>query len=239
MMTDITKSNQLIEELESIRYALSHPFRDPLNIAINECEKLMKNESIDIYSKHKVEYIKLSLDKLSHDIDSLNEYSFLFMKGRNKSEQIDLNEMLQDVLKMLENHINSRNAQIEVSKLPIIEGSKKHITRLFYHLLENAIKFCEETPIIRLSAENNGDMWQFALEDNGIGINPIYAKIIYRPFQKLNPENSLSNPGMGLAFSKLIVEQHQGKLWFEENHNRNGTIFYFTLSAKEASSPRG
>jgi len=93
----------------------------------------------------------------------------------------------------------------------------------------NAIKYQGEgTPQIVISAEKKNDMWQFAVKDNGIGIEQWFSERIFIVFQKLHDHKKYPGSGIGLALCKRVIEKHGGKIWFESEVGK-GATFFFTL----------
>ena len=66
------------------------------------------------------------------------------------------------------------------------------------------------------------------IQDNGIGIDPLYHEKVFEIFQRLDSLDGDSGSGIGLAICKKAVERHGGKIWVESEIGK-GSIFYFTL----------
>jgi signal transduction histidine kinase len=108
----------------------------------------------------------------------------------------------------------------------IVEADKGRITQVLSNILNNALKFTNEGQIIISAYEsNNKKEIIVSITDTGSGINKdIFAKI----FSKFATK-SFSGTGLGLYISKSIVEAHGGRIWAENNKDKVGATFMFTL----------
>ena len=105
---------------------------------------------------------------------------------------------------------------------------KHQLVRLLQNLFSNALKFrSQDKPVIKLWADRQGEYWQFAVQDNGVGIPLDEQSRIFGMFQRAHTKDSPGN-GMGLAICQGIVERHGGELWVESTPGA-GSTFYFTL----------
>ncbi|HEV8711902.1 MAG TPA: ATP-binding protein [Candidatus Binatia bacterium] len=100
---------------------------------------------------------------------------------------------------------------------------------LWQKLLSNALKFHGSlSPRVHIAVQQEGDQWRFAVQDNGIGLDPQYADKIFELFQRLHSRRGYPGSGLGLAICKKIVERHGGQIWVESEPGK-GATFFFTL----------
>jgi chemotaxis family two-component system sensor kinase Cph1 len=128
--------------------------------------------------------------------------------------------------------------------LPTVFADPVQLGQLFQNLIGNALKFnVSEPPQAHVSAELiSGEpqgidpYWQFAVTDNGIGIEDQYSERIFGAFQRLHTIAEYPGTGIGLAICKKIVEAHGGRIWLESTPGK-GTTFYFTIPIAQVREP--
>ena len=130
----------------------------------------------------------------------------------------------------LNEKIMSTNATVNADCLPNIKAYKTELRLLLQNLITNAIKFQKSanTPQIQISAEEHDDHWQFAVADNGIGIEEKNQDKVFNIFTKLHNREEYEGTGIGLAHCAKVVDMHRGKLWIESEFGE-GSTFYFTI----------
>lgn len=127
--------------------------------------------------------------------------------------------------------IEETGATIEAGPLPVVMADEVQLIQLFQNLLSNAIKFrSEEAPFITVAAVRGGADWEFAVTDNGIGLDPQFRERIFVMFQRLHPVGTYEGSGVGLAICHKIVTRHGGRIWVESTPG-HGATFRFTLAA--------
>jgi signal transduction histidine kinase len=110
-----------------------------------------------------------------------------------------------------------------------VRGDATRLGQVFQNLIGNALKFRGEAPPhIHVTAQRADGYWQFAVRDNGIGIDPSQAERIFQVFQRLHTRKEYTGTGIGLTICKKIVEQHGGRIWVESMPGQ-GATFLFTL----------
>ncbi len=223
---DLQRSNK---ELEQFAYVASHDLQEPLRM-ISSFTQLLSMRYSNKLDTEAQEFIKFAVDgalRMQTLINDLLQYSRIGTRGKNLSS-IDLNDILRQTLSNLRITINERAALVTGDKLPIVFADGGQMVQLFQNLIGNALKFCNTSPRIHISAKEESDNYLLMVKDNGIGIEPQYYERIFQIFQRLHPKDEYGGTGIGLAICRRIIERHGGKIWVESEHGE-GTIFKFTL----------
>ena len=142
--------------------------------------------------------------------------------GRNTSEfeVVPLDDVYRQALVNLDEVIAEAGASVSSAPLPSVRGDRSLLTALFQNLIGNSVKFNEgPRPKAEITARQEGDMWQFAISDNGIGIEPRFADRIFVIFQRLHGRDVYSGTGIGLALCKKIVDFHGGEIWLDTDYS--------------------
>jgi signal transduction histidine kinase len=112
--------------------------------------------------------------------------------------------------------------------LPTVQMDVDMVRRVLINLLENAIKFSRGGDLIQVSVKQDGEYLQIAVKDSGVGISPKDQERIFEKFTRLGRHERSKGLGLGLAFCRLAVEAHEGRIWVESEEGE-GSTFAFTL----------
>ena len=119
---------------------------------------------------------------------------------------------------------------------PIFEADGTLLRRVFANLIQNAITHSARAVELHLSARLDGDGVLFTVADNGPGIPKEYQELIFRKFEQVKTPNAprVRSSGLGLAFCKLAVDAHGGRIWVQSEEGR-GSAFHFRLPLHPAT----
>jgi light-regulated signal transduction histidine kinase (bacteriophytochrome) len=135
---------------------------------------------------------------------------------------------------VLEEPIRDTKATIQAANLPVLTAFPMRMKQLFQNLVSNAIKYRspDRPPVITVTARDKGNEYQFSVEDNGVGIEPEYANVIFQAFKRLHTRDEIEGSGLGLSICRKIIEMHGGAIWVESDPGK-GSTFYFTIPKPE------
>ena len=126
-------------------------------------------------------------------------------------------------------------ATVDVSDdAPVFEADKALLKRVIGNLVQNALTHSATAVRLQMSARRDGDGILFTVADNGPGIPPEYHEVIFRKFERVKNPNMprTRSSGLGLAFCKLVVEAHGGRIWVQSAGEGKGSSFHFSLPGK-------
>lgn len=187
--------------------------------------------------------VNSTTQKFSMMIKDLSDYSDL--NDTDVSfETVDLSKVITDVCKQLDPELKAKNASVSIEQLPVVDAIPTQMEQLFYHLINNAIRFSKEDipPVIQINSlppsedpislyapvNNELKFVEVRLQDNGIGIEESQLEKIFDIFTKFSYDQALERGGIGLSYCRKIVRNHNGSIRAQSEPG-NGTTFSITL----------
>jgi PAS domain S-box-containing protein len=224
---DLERSN---EHLERFAYVASHDLSEPLRMVTGFVSLLRRRYEgqLDEEADEFIGYIVDGVDRMQALIRDLLTYSRV---GRAELQlaPVAMDAVVSRAAEALTPAIDEAGAVLQVEELPTLEADRSQLGQLVQNLIGNAVKFAgEDPPVVRMSAQRDGDGWRFAFADNGIGIEPQYSERIFEVFQRLHGPAEYPGTGIGLAICRTIVRRHGGRIWVEPRPG-GGSIFLFTI----------
>ncbi|MHB8578555.1 MAG: PAS domain-containing protein [Ignavibacteriaceae bacterium] len=224
--SQLEKANK---ELESFVYSVSHDLRAPLRSIMGFSEIISKRNKNKL-NEEGLEYFGYILEaskNMANLIEDLLRFSRL-AKGIIEKKSIDLNEIMNSVLKNLEQDIIVQNAIIEFpDNLPIIKAESTLLGQILTNLINNAIIYHRKgiSPEVKLSVEENEENTIIKINDNGQGIPKEHHEKIFNIFQRLHSNDENSGTGIGLAIVKKAVTALGGRVTLESEVGKGSTFF--------------
>jgi PAS domain S-box-containing protein len=228
---ELARSN---DELARFAYVASHDLQAPLRAVASYTQLLAQRYGGQLDARaHR--YIRHAVDgarRMQALIDDLLALARVGTHARPPAPTA-MDAVLARVVASLAPTIAETGAVVTAAPLPVVLGDARQLEQLLANLLGNAIKFRrpEARAEVHVSAERAADgRWEFAVRDDGIGIDPANAEQIFAIFCRLYTEDEYPGTGMGLAICRKVVERHGGAIRVESAPGR-GATFLFTLPA--------
>jgi signal transduction histidine kinase len=154
--------------------------------------------------------------------------------------------LLNEVAREWEIRVQQERARLQLevgSEARSVDADPALIKRVFSNLIQNALTHSARAVTVTLGARTDSGGTLFTVADDGVGIPPEYHDIIFRKFEQVKTPHipRVRSSGLGLAFCKLVVEAHGGRIWVKSGPERQGSAFHFWLPEHPpaASAPIG
>ena len=246
-MDALEDSTRKLRELEKLRDDLMkmivHDLKSPLTSVLATLEMLLDEDFGPLTDEQRralVETEGKAEDLLGLIEDLLEirriEETTVALKPERIAPAAFLNEIVHEWSTRLQQ--DGSTATVDVTDdAPVFEADKALLRRVLGNLVQNAITHSAHAVAIQLSARREGQGILFTVADNGPGIPPEYQEIIFRKFEQVHTPNAprLRGSGLGLAFCKLVVTAHGGRIWVQSAGAGQGSAFHVALPLRPPS----
>ena len=243
----LEESARKMKELEKLRDDLMkmivHDLKSPLTSVLATIEMLMDGDFGELTADQK----KALGDSEAKAEDLLALIEDLLEVRRIEETALTLNldalapgALLTEIVHEWQHRFqqDSATASIHVADdTPVFHADRPLIKRVIGNLIQNALTHSAHAVTLHLSVRKDGDGVLFTVADNGPGIPPEYHELIFRKFEQVRTPNvpRVRSSGLGLAFCKLVVESHGGRIWVQSEEGR-GSAFHFALPVRPPST---
>ena len=211
---------------------LAHELNQPLAAILSNAEVALGFLAQDATALDKVR--EILEDIIEDDIragEVIQRLRLLLRKNEVQRQPLNLNEVVQDVLKLVRSDLASRNIAVNTglsSKLPAVIGDRVLLQQVLLNLILNGCDAMAHAEHRRLHIKTqwNGNAVQVSVVDQGRGIALDDMAHLFEPFFSTKPQGM----GLGLPICRTIINAHNGRIWAVNNANC-GASFYFTLPA--------
>ncbi|WP_411768855.1 sensor histidine kinase [Winogradskyella sp. A3E31] len=232
----LIKQRQISQIKSDFINNMTHEFKTPI-ATINLALDSIKNPKI-IDDKDKVKrYLGMIRDenkRMHAQVENVLRISKLEKNELNISkERLKLHDLVEDAVTHVELIVEDRKGYIklhlEASKSSIL-ANETHFTNVIVNMLDNAIKYSDEAPKIDVYTENVGNNILLKVQDQGNGMSKQVQKRVFEKFYREHTGNvhNVKGHGLGLAYVKRIVDDHQGHISVESEKGK-GSVFTINL----------
>jgi two-component system, NtrC family, sensor histidine kinase KinB len=234
IMRDIRERKELDELREDLAAMIYHDLRSPLANILSSVEMLGTMIAADEKetSSSILKIARHSIDRIQRLISSLLDLNRLEQhQPVGERVAVSVESLLNEALEAVGPARDGRSQSIEIKmadQLPDLCVDADMIRRVCINLTENAVKYTPVNGHILLGAEKDGEFVRLYIQDDGPGIPEIDRERVFDKFTRLKNTTGARGLGVGLAFCKLAVLGHGGKIWVEAAPE-HGAKFVFTL----------
>nr|WP_302180153.1 HAMP domain-containing sensor histidine kinase [Chryseosolibacter indicus] len=228
----ILKQKRLSEIQKDFINNMTHEFKTPISTIALSAE-VLKDPNIIKQPERLLNYttiIEKENSRLKQHVERVLQMARLDKEDIGlKKERLDINHIITDAIKNTSHALQERggiiDTELEASQ-HYLEGDRLHVTNVLNNLIDNAIKYCRETPHIIIRTINSGKNVIIEVQDNGIGISAENQKRIFQKFYRVPTGNvhDVKGFGLGLNYVKTVVEAHKGTIRLESELNKGSTF---------------
>ncbi len=233
MFKTILTQKKLSELKNDFISNMTHEFKTPISTISLACEALNDKDMIGNDASSTELYVKMINDenkRLGVLVERILQSASLEKKEiQLNKELVLLNELLENLVQNARFRIESTNGKIELnmpSEFIHIKCDKMHTTNAISNLIDNAIKYSQGSPDIRIDLISKGVEYELRISDKGIGIKKEHINKIFNKLYRI-PTGNIHNVkgfGLGLSYVKAIVDIHGWKIYVNSRPEQ-GSVF--------------
>jgi len=232
----LIKQKKLSEIKSDFINNMTHEFKTPL-ATISLAVDALKNEKVT-GDKEKTNYftaiIKEENKRMNKQVETILQAALLDQqKVELNLKKLSAHTLITTALNNITLPIAEKQGQLIIqldAEKDFIMADEVHFTNLVNSILDNAVKYSKESPLIKLNTLLSGHNIKIKIEDNGIGMNKDTLHRIFEKFYRAHTGNihNVKGFGLGLSYVKTMVEAHKGTIKAESNLGK-GSCFVITI----------
>jgi two-component system phosphate regulon sensor histidine kinase PhoR len=241
ILNNITQLKELDRMKNEMVRMTSHDLKNPLQAALANVD-LAKDDLV----QHPNPEVEQSLDVIERQLNRMNR----IIRGILDVERartgvftfapIDPLALVHQAVDELQHLIAISGVQVSLTvpeSLPSVLGDAEQLKQAVINLLENALKFTPSGGEIAIRAEAHDRSLVIAIRDSGVGIPAEIGERVFERFFRVNQRGTehITGSGLGLSLVKAVIEQHNGRVWFESQSGQ-GTTFHVELPIVQGST---
>ena len=223
LLKDLESSNEGLQEYAHI---VSHDLKSPLR-SISALASWLEEDFGDKLGPAGLSQLNLMQDKIA-SMDQLITGILRYSSIGSEKARFEICPTLELIQQLKATIYWPEQIALRFNGImPSINADKTQLQQLFQNLLSNAISHMDKPKgQIEIGYNDLGDLHEFSVKDNGIGIPKAYQEKIFEIFETL--ESGKGSSGIGLSIVKKIVQLHGGTIWVKSEYGA-GATFYFTI----------
>ncbi|MDX1327427.1 MAG: HAMP domain-containing sensor histidine kinase [Arenibacter sp.] len=232
----LIKQKQISEIKSDFINNMTHEFKTPI-ATINLAVEAIRNPKIIVDEEKVLRYLQMIRDenkRMHAQVENVLRISKLEKNQLDISkDRADVHEIIEDAITHVELIVGDRggyiNTHLEAERSEVL-ASEMHFTNVIVNILDNAIKYSTDAPKIDVFTEIIGNNIIIKIKDQGAGMSKVVLKKVFEKFYREHTGDihNVKGHGLGLAYVKKIVDDHQGEVYAESEKGK-GTTFFIKL----------
>jgi signal transduction histidine kinase len=213
--------------------SIAHELNQPLTAILSNSQaavRLLANDDADLEEMREILNDIVDEDKRAGEV--IRRLRLLLKKGEVQQVSLPLNDVVEDVLKLLRSDLLNQGVTAEVALAPVlppVDADRVQLQQVLLNLVMNACDAMSGTPpgdhtLVIRTGVIEGEGVCVSVADRGVGIAAETLDSVFEPFFTTKAHGM----GLGLSVCRTIIAAHGGRLWASRNPDR-GATFHFTL----------
>jgi two-component system phosphate regulon sensor histidine kinase PhoR len=216
---NLRRQKKLAEEKNEFISNITHELKTPIATVGVAIEALKNFNAMDDPERTK-EYLDISqneLHRLGLLVDKVLKLSmFENREVELKMEPVNLQQVVEEVVSSLKLQLEKYHAVVTIQHEGelTITGDRMHLLSVVFNLLDNALKYSKEAPLIKIDLKQIDNAVILKISDNGIGISAEYNDKVFDKFYRI-PHGDTHNAkgyGLGLSYVAQVIQKHNGTI---------------------------
>lgn len=232
----LIRQKQISEIKSDFINNMTHEFKTPI-ATINLAVEAIKNPKVIDDKEKVIRYLQMIRDenkRMHAQVENVLQISKLEKNQLDISkDRVDVHDIVQDAIAHVELIVADRGGYIEThldASGTEVLANEMHFTNVIVNILDNAVKYSIDSPKIDVSTELVKNSIVIKIQDQGAGMSKAVLKKVFEKFYREHTGNihNVKGHGLGLAYVKKIIEDHQGEVYAESEKDK-GSTFYIKL----------
>jgi len=231
-INQLIKQKQISEIKTDFINNMTHEFKTPI-ATINLALDAIKNPKIFSDSEKVQRYLQMIRDenkRMHAQVENVLQISKLDKRELDIiKEQADIHDVIEEAIEHVYLIVEARHGTLSRNfnaqrTTALLNGV--HFTNVLVNILDNAIKYSPDEPVIEISTENVKDFILIKIKDNGLGMSKVTQKRIFEKFYREHTGDihNVKGHGLGLAYVKRIIDDHNCHIYVESEKGKGSTF---------------
>jgi len=216
----IIRQKKISEMKSDFLNNMTHEFKTPIATISLAADTITNPRVINDEAsiRHFIGMIKKENSRMNKKVETILQIASLDKKEIDfRFENVSMHSIIERAIETIEIQVHQRNGTITLhlnATEPVVYGDFEHLTNLVNNLLDNAIKYSAEPPVITVETKNNEKGLILSVEDKGIGMSKSVQSKIFERFYRQSSGNvhDVKGFGLGLNYVRAIIDAHKGNI---------------------------
>ncbi len=215
-------------DLRQFAQLTSHDLKTPLATMANLCDEALDEfrDQMPDEAARLIEATRKRAFSMSQTIDELLS-STMSLHTEQAWSTIASDKVVADAVERVRPLLDQKNIKLTIAEgMPPVLGDAARLGEVFFNLLTNAVKFIDKRKgRIAIGFTTRDDECIFKVRDNGSGIPAEELDRVFVAFRRLPSHRDVPGSGLGLYFTKAMIEQQNGRVWVESEPGKGSSFF--------------